>query len=331
MFNPKEEITEEEVFLIENVLRPKTLNDIIGRKKEKDYLKVVIKAAKKRGEAIDHIILHGPPGLGKTSIAQVVANEIGTPFYSTSGPAIMKKGDLASILTSIEKNGVLFIDEIHRLNKTIEEMLYSAMEDRNLDIIIGKGPSAKSIKIELNPFTIIGATTRIGLLSSPLRDRFGIDLHLDYYPYDELLELVLQKARILKVVIPKDAALVIAKRARRTPRIAIRILKRVRDLAQYKGFTDINLKTTLEALEMMEIDEFGLDNLDRRILSALYYNYKGGPVGLSTLAATVTEDIGTLEDVYEPYLLKEGFINRTPRGRVITEKTINYFNTHGKN
>jgi len=317
---------EEDIRIIENILRPKTLKDIIGRKKEKDYLRVIISAAKKRGEPVDHIILHGPPGLGKTSIAQVIANEVGSQFYATSGPAIMKKGDLASILTSINTNGILFIDEIHRLNKSIEEMLYSAMEDRNLDIIIGKGPSARSIKLELNPFTIIGATTRIGLLSSPLRDRFGVDMHLDYYPFEEIRELVNQKAKILDIEIDNEAAMEIAKRARRTPRIAIRILKRVRDLSQYSGKSKIDLPVTLEALKMMEIDEFGLDSLDRRILKTLMINFKGGPVGLSTLAATLSEDVGTLEDVYEPYLLKEGFITRTPRGRVATEKTLKYFN-----
>jgi Holliday junction DNA helicase RuvB len=325
MLDPRVNEVDDETIVIENILRPKKLVDIVGRVKEKDYLKVVIDAAKQRGEALDHIILHGPPGLGKTSIAQVVANEIGTQFYSTSGPAIMKKGDLASILTNIDVNGVLFIDEIHRLNKSIEEMLYSAMEDRNIDIIIGKGPSAKSIKLELNPFTIIGATTRIGLLSSPLRDRFGVDLHLDFYSHDELQELVLQKANILEVGISTEAAMEIAKRARRTPRIAIRILKRIRDLSQVKKMANIDLAVTNEGLKMLEIDEYGLDNLDRRILKTLLNNFKGGPVGLSTLAAAVSEDIGTLQDVYEPYLLKEGFLNRTPRGRVITEKTLKYF------
>lgn len=328
MLDPRVPESDEEILIIENVLRPKHMADIVGRVKEKAYLKVIIDAAKHRDEALDHIILHGPPGLGKTSFAQVIANEVGTQLYATSGPAIMKKGDLASILTSIDAKGILFIDEIHRLNKSIEEMLYSAMEDRNLDIIIGKGPSAKSIKLELNPFTIIGATTRIGLLSSPLRDRFGIDLHLDYYSYDELEELVKQKARILGETITKEAAVEIARRSRRTPRIAIRILKRIRDLAQVKGRKEIDKEITLEGLLMLEIDEFGLDSLDRRILQTLKDNFKGGPVGLSTLAAGVSEDIGTLEDVYEPFLLKEGFINRTPKGRVITEKTIRYFNSH---
>jgi Holliday junction DNA helicase RuvB len=325
MFDARDPETDEEISIIENILRPKMLDDIIGRQKEKDYLKIIIDAARQRGEPIDHIILHGPPGLGKTSIAHVVANEVGTQFYSTSGPAIMKKGDLASILTNIETNGILFIDEIHRLNKSIEEMLYSAMEDRNIDIIIGKGPSAKSIKLELNPFTIIGATTRIGLLSAPLRDRFGIDLHLDYYPYEELKLLVSQKANILGEKIDEDAAMEIARRSRRTPRIAIRILKRVRDLSQVKGNKNINKEVALEGLKMLEIDEHGLDNLDRRILKTLLNNFKGGPVGLSTLAAAVSEDIGTLQDVYEPFLLKEGFLNRTPRGRVVTDKTIKYF------
>lgn len=328
MLDPRIPESEEEIKIIENVLRPKRMADVVGRKKEKAFLKIIIDAAKQRDEPLDHIILHGPPGLGKTSIAQVIANEVGTQFYATSGPAIMKKGDLASILTSIDTNGILFIDEIHRLNKSIEEMLYSAMEDRNLDIIIGKGPSARSIKLELNPFTIIGATTRIGLLSSPLRDRFGIDLHLDYYSFEELEELVKQKARILNEKISNEAAVEIARRSRRTPRIAIRILKRIRDLSQVQGKKEIDLEVALEGLKMLEIDEFGLDSLDRRILKTLMNNFKGGPVGLSTLAAGVSEDVGTLEDVYEPYLLKEGFINRTPKGRVITEKTIRYFNNH---
>lgn len=323
MFNPLTDETEEELYVIENVLRPKLLKDVIGRVKEKENLSVIIEAAKSRNEAVDHIILHGPPGLGKTSIAQVVANEVGTPFYSTSGPAIMKKGDLASILTSIEPKGILFIDEIHRLNKSIEEMLYSAMEDRNIDIIIGKGPSAKSIKLDLNPFTIIGATTRIGLLSSPLRSRFGIDLHLDYYEYDELIKLVKQKADLLNVMIDDEAAYEISIRARRTPRYAIRILKRVRDLAQVRGIEIINKIIANEALGMLEIDENGLDRTDRKILEVIIKNFKGGPVGISTLAASVSEDIGTLEDVYEPYLIREGFIYRTPRGRVVSEKALN--------
>lgn len=326
MLDPRKTETDEEIKIIENVLRPRKMNDVIGRQKEKDYLKIIIEAARQRGEPIDHIILHGPPGLGKTTIAQVIAHEVGTQFYATSGPAISKKGDLASILTSIDTNGILFIDEIHRLNKAVEEMLYSAMEDRNLDIIIGKGPSARSIKLDLNPFTIIGATTRIGLLSSPLRDRFGIDLHMDFYSFDELHMLVLQKARILGVNIDDDAATEIAERARRTPRIAIKILKRIRDLSQVKGIKKIDKAITLEGLKMLGIDSFGLDSLDRRILKTLVDNFKGGPVGLSTLAAALSEDVGTLEDVYEPFLLKEGFISRTPKGRVITEKTIRYFN-----
>ncbi|HLD03859.1 MAG TPA: Holliday junction branch migration DNA helicase RuvB [Candidatus Dojkabacteria bacterium] len=316
---------EEEIKQLVKSLRPKTLNEMIGREKEKANLRVVIQAAKQREEALDHILLHGPPGLGKTSLAQVIANEIKAPLYATSGPAIERKGDLASILTNIEPLGVLFIDEIHRLNRTIEEMLYAAMEDRVIDIIIGKGPSARTLKLELNHFTIIGATTRVSLLSSPLRDRFGIDIYLDYYNHDELTDLVKQKAALLNILIDQDAAREIALRSRRTPRIAIRILKRVRDLAQVNLAKRITKNLALEALKMLEIDHFGLDNLDRKIILTLIKHFKGGPVGLNTLAAAVSEDLDTISDVYEPFLLKEGFINRTARGRVATEKALRYY------
>ena len=317
---------EEEIRQLEKSLRPKTLDEMIGREKEKANLRVVIQAAKQRAEALDHILLHGPPGLGKTSLAQVIAHEIKATLYATSGPAIERKGDLASILTNIEPLGVLFIDEIHRLNRTIEEMLYAAMEDRVIDIIIGKGPSARTLKLELNHFTIIGATTRVSLLSSPLRDRFGIDIYLDYYNHDELTDLVKQKAALLNILIDQDAAREIALRSRRTPRIAIRILKRVRDLAQVNLAKRITINLALEALKMLEIDHFGLDNLDRKIILTLIQHFKGGPVGLNTLAAAVSEDLDTISDVYEPFLLKEGFINRTARGRVATEKALRYYN-----
>lgn len=310
----------------ENKLRPKKLNDMIGRKKEKHGLKIMIDAAKKRDEPMDHLLLHGPPGLGKTSLAQVVANELGVEIYATSGPALERKGDLVSILSNIPTKGVFFIDEIHRLNKSIEEMLYSAMEDQKLDIVLGKGPSARTLKLELNPFTVIGATTRIGMLSAPLRDRFGVLLHLDYYEYEELRDLILQKAEVLRIVIDKDAAFEIAQRSRRTPRIAIRILKRVRDLANVKGYSNIDLALAREGMDMIEIDQHGLDSLDRKILKTIVNSFKGGPVGIKTLAATLAEDLDTISDVYEPFLIKEGFLLRTPKGRVVTEKTLKYIN-----
>jgi len=310
----------------ENKLRPKKLNDMIGRKKEKHGLKIMIDAAKKRDEPMDHLLLHGPPGLGKTSLAQVVANELGVEIYATSGPALERKGDLVSILSNIPTKGVFFIDEIHRLNKSIEEMLYSAMEDQKLDIVLGKGPSARTLKLELNPFTVIGATTRIGMLSAPLRDRFGVLLHLDYYEYEELRDLILQKAEVLRIVIDKDAAFEIAQRSRRTPRIAIRILKRVRDLANVKGHSNIDLALAREGMDMIEIDKHGLDSLDRKILKTIVNSFKGGPVGIKTLAATLAEDLDTISDVYEPFLIKEGFLLRTPKGRVVTEKTLKYIN-----
>lgn len=309
-----------------NSLRPKTFLDIIGRDQEKDNLKVLIEAAKQRGEAIDHILLHGPPGLGKTSLAQVIANEAQAMLHSTSGPAIEKKGDLASILTNLDEGGILFIDEIHRLHKSIEELLYSAMEDRTIDIIIGKGPSARTLKLELNDITIIGATTKVSLLSSPLRDRFGLDLRLDYYSDEEMQQLVAQKSDILGIKINEVAAKEIAVRSRRTPRIAVRILKRIRDLAQVSGKRIIDEALVEEGMQMINIDEKGLDYLDRKIIKAIIDNFSGGPVGLNTLAAAVAEDVDTIKDVYEPYLLKEGFLMRTPRGRVVTDKALSYFN-----
>jgi len=317
-------IEDVDVGVSENKLRPKKLSDMIGRKKEKHGLKIMIDAAKKRDEPMDHLLLHGPPGLGKTSLAQVVANELGVEIYATSGPALERKGDLVSILSNIPAKGVFFIDEIHRLNKSIEEMLYSAMEDQKLDIVLGKGPSARTLKLELNPFTVIGATTRIGMLSAPLRDRFGVLLHLDYYEHEELRDLILQKAEVLKIVIDRDAAFEIAQRSRRTPRIAIRILKRVRDLANVKGHSNIDLGLAREGMEMIEIDQYGLDSLDRKILKTIVNSFKGGPVGINTLAATLAEDLDTISDVYEPFLIKEGFLLRTPKGRVVTEKTLKY-------
>jgi Holliday junction DNA helicase RuvB len=326
ILDPKFDDMDMDIGMTENKLRPKKLVDMIGRKKEKHGLKIMIDAAKKRDEPMDHLLLHGPPGLGKTSLAQVVANELGVEIYATSGPALERKGDLVSILSNIPAKGVFFIDEIHRLNKAIEEMLYSAMEDQKLDIVLGKGPSARTLKLELNPFTVIGATTRIGMLSAPLRDRFGVLLHLDYYEHEELRDLILQKAAVLNIVIDENAALEIAERSRRTPRIAIRILKRVRDLASVKGYMNIDLALAREGMDMIEIDQYGLDSLDRKILKTIVNSFKGGPVGINTLAATLAEDLDTISDVYEPFLIKEGFLLRTPKGRVVTEKTLKYIN-----
>lgn len=303
----------------ENSLRPKVLTDVIGCKKEKKTLKMMIEAAKSRGEALDHILFHGPPGLGKTTLSNVLANEMGVPIYTTSGPAIERQGDLAAILTNIEEKGILFIDEIHRLRKTIEEILYPAMEDRSIDIVLGKGPSARTLRLDLANFTIVGATTRISMLSAPLRSRFGIDLRLDYYSHEEISELIIKKAGVLETEIDKAAADLIATRARRTPRIAERLLKRVRDYAEVNNDSVITLKEARLALEMLQVDSRGLDITDRRLLLALVEKFKGGPVGLSTLAASIDEDLSTVEEVYEPYLLREGFLTRSPRGRLVTD------------
>ncbi len=314
-----------ELVNLERSLRPQNFEQVIGRDKEKEALQILIGAAKKRNEAIDHILLHGPPGLGKTSIAHVIAHEANATIYTTSGPAIEKKGDLVSILTNLEPKAILFIDEIHRLRKPIEEVLYSAMEDNKVDIIIGKGPSARTLTLDLPDISIIGATTRVGMLSSPLRDRFGLDLRLDYYNYEELTLLVLQKAAMLGAKITPDAAEAIAKRARRTPRIAQRIFKRVRDLAEVNSHDSITIDIVMAGLKMMDIDEEGMDRLDRKILQAIYDKFKGGPVGIRTLASTLGEDLETIEDVYEPFLLKEGYLIRTPKGRMLSEKGLLIF------
>lgn len=303
----------------EKSLRPETLTEYIGQEKAKDSLKVYIEAAKQRGDVLDHVLLYGPPGLGKTTLSAIIANELGVNIRVTSGPAIEKQGDLAALLTNLNDNDVLFIDEIHRLSRQVEEILYPAMEDFALDIIIGKGPSAQSIHLPIPKFTLIGATTRAGQLTTPLRDRFGVLLKLELYTVEELGEIVRRSAGILGVPIDYEGSLEIASRSRGTPRIANRLLKRVRDFAQVKYDGSITLKTASAALNMLEIDELGLDNTDRKMLETIIHAYGGGPVGLETLAATVGEEAITIEDVYEPYLLQIGFLSRTPRGRCVTK------------
>ena len=309
---------------IEVSLRPKVLTDYIGQEKAKENLEVYIKAALSRGEALDHVLLYGPPGLGKTTLAGIIANEMNVNLRVTSGPAIEKQGDLAALLTNLNEGDVLFIDEIHRLNRSVEEVLYPAMEDNALDIIIGKGPSARSIRLDLPKFTLVGATTRAGQLSAPLRDRFGVILRLELYTPEELAQIVTRSAGILGIDIEKYGALEIASRSRGTPRIANRLLKRVRDFAQVKGKDIIDAEIASYALTKLEIDSLGLDNTDRRMLEAIIDFFDGGPVGLETLAATIGEESITLEDVYEPYLMQLGFINRTPRGRMATRRAYEH-------
>lgn len=309
----------------ETSLRPKTLADFVGQKRIKDKLDVFIKAAKGRGESLDHCLFYGPPGLGKTSLSHIIANEMGAQIKSTSGPVIEKAGDLAAILTGLEAGDVLFIDEIHRLNPQLEEILYPAMEDYQIDILIGQGPSAKSIKIDLPPFTLIAATTRAGLLTSPLRDRFGIVERLQYYEHDELQQIVMRSAEILGVAIKEEAAKEIARRSRRTPRIVNRLLKRVRDFAEVKNRGQVDLATARGALELLDVDAEGFDLMDRRILEIIIERHGGGPVGVETIAASLSEQKDALEDVYEPYLIQEGFLLRTPRGRMVSEKAYAHF------
>ena len=300
-------------------LRPKYFNEYIGQREAKDNLNIYIQATKQRGEALDHVLLYGPPGLGKTTLAGIIANELGVNFRITSGPAIEKAGDLAAILTNLDEHDVLFIDEIHRLSRSVEEVLYSAMEDYALDIIIGKGPSARSVRIDLPKFTLVGATTRAGALAPPLRDRFGIVSRLEYYKQEELEFIVTRAADILNIGIEQTGASEIARRSRGTPRIANRLLKRVRDFAQVVGDGVITADIADEALKRLHVDKMGLDRIDRRVLKCIIENYDGGPVGIETIAAAVSEERDTIEDVYEPYLMQLGFLGRTPRGRVATK------------
>jgi len=316
---------QEEDATVELSLRPDTLKQYIGQNKVKENLSIFIQAAKMREEPLDHVLLYGPPGLGKTTLALIIANEMGVQFRSTSGPAIERSGDLAAILSSLEPGDVLFIDEIHRLPRSVEEVLYPAMEDFFLDIVIGTGPSARSVRIDLPPFTLVGATTRAGLLSAPLRDRFGVLSRLEFYETEDLCAIIERTADIFETAVTKDAAVEIAKRSRGTPRIANRLLKRIRDISQVKGEKEISLDTTDVALKMLQVDREGLDHIDHKLLKGIIEHYQGGPVGLDSIAATIGEESQTIEDVYEPFLLQLGFIQRTPRGRIATEKAYHHF------
>mgnify|MGYP000131933230 FL=1 len=311
---------------LDSTLRPEKLKYYVGQKKVKKKLNIFVKAAKERGEALDHVLLYGPPGLGKTTLANIIANELNVSIHTTSGPAIERPGDLASILTNLQKNDVLFIDEIHRLNKMVEEVLYPAMEDYSLDIMIGKGPSARSVRLDLASFTLVGATTRAGLLSSPLRDRFGVINRLEFYDKNELTDIIMRSARILDIEIEEEGAVEIARRSRGTPRISNRLLKRIRDFAQVKADGIITTEVVDKALNLLEIDEMGLDNFDHRLLKTIIKKFDGGPVGLKTMSASLSEERETIEDVYEPYLLQIGFIDRTPRGRVATSAAYDHLN-----
>jgi holliday junction DNA helicase RuvB len=315
----------EQELSFEQSLRPQTLTQYIGQDKVKENLEVFIKAAKYRQETLDHVLLYGPPGLGKTTLASIIANEMGVNMRTTSGPAIERPGDLAAILTALEPGDVLFIDEIHRLPRAIEEVLYPAMEDFCLDIVIGKGPSARSVRLDLPPFTLVGATTRAGSLSAPLRDRFGVLSRLEYYKEEDLREIVLRTAELLDTEIDMSAAIEIARRSRGTPRIANRLLRRVRDFAQVRSDGSVDIELANEALELMQVDRLGLDHIDHKLLKGIIEKFRGGPVGLETIAATIGEESHTIEDVYEPYLLQIGFLQRTPRGRVVTHAVYRHF------
>lgn len=316
---------QDEDIKIEKNLRPQTLDDYIGQQKAKKNLKVYIEAAKQRGESLDHVLFFGPPGLGKTTLAGIIANEMGTHMKITSGPAIGKPGEMAAILSNLQEGDILFVDEIHRLNRQVEEVLYPAMEDYVIDIVIGKGPSARSVRLDLPKFTLIGATTRAGMLSAPLRDRFGVVNRMEFYTPEELADIVEHSARILDVEIDEEGAMELARRSRGTPRLANRLLKRVRDFAQIKYDGKIDKKVTDFALDLLEVDKLGLDNTDRQIIETMIHHFGGGPVGLETLAVSIGEDAGTLEDVYEPYLVQNGLILRTPRGRMASDLAYRHF------
>ena len=316
---------QEEDIKIESSLSPQTLNDYIGQEKIKDNLKIYIEAAKQRGESLDHVLFYGPPGLGKTTLAGIIANEMGTHVKITSGPAIGKPGEMAAILNGLQEGDILFVDEIHRLNRQVEEVLYPAMEDYAIDVMIGKGESARSIRLNLPKFTLVGATTRAGMLSAPLRDRFGVVNHMEFYTVEELKTIIMQSAKVLNVSIDEKGAYEMARRSRGTPRLANRLLKRVRDFAEVKYDGNITYDVASFALDLLEVDKMGLDMSDRTIIMTIIEKFNGGPVGLDTLAASIGEDSGTIEDVYEPYLVKNGFINRTPKGRVATDFAYEHF------